>query len=450
MFNKYLESLQKLIDETKKAMQESKSLYDYQKSISEQTKSISNLRKQLTAYSGDDSEETRATRQRLQTQLEDAEKKLQETQWDKYISETEKFLDDMYTDMEETLNARLDNIDLLMQDMINVANEHSALVNQTITEEADKVGYTLTEGVRSILNGGEGSLVTYINGVTNAITNVSVVLDTIKNLVASMVDNGKKTVEAESKATSGGKTTTTTAPTSNGGTGGKTNNTTTTNTTTNKPANNTGNTGNSGGGNNSKRSDEDYYGVALAIINGTLGWGNGDERFKRLKAKGFDGDKVQSIVNKLWNEGYVFSNAWIGRYYGIKDLSKYAYNKYAKGSKNITHDQLAWTQEKGQELIFRSGDGAILTPLNTGDKVFTAQMTDNLWELAKGKFSAVPKSTGGNTINNSNAISITLPNVKNYEEFKTALQNDPKMTSFIQQITLGEVTNGVRLNKKKY
>lgn len=452
-FNRFLSSLQKLIDEYKKAQTEAKDLYTYQQNIAEQTKNIGNLRKQLTAYAGDDSEETRATRQRLQTQLEDAEKKLQETQWDKYISETEKFLDDMYSDMEETLNARLDNIDLLMQDMINVANEHSALVNQTITEETEKVGYTLTEGVRAILNGGEGSLVTYINGVTNAVTNVSVVLETIKNLVASMVDNGKKTVEAESKATSTGKTTTTTAPTSNGGTGGKTSGTTTKTNTgkTNNTGSGTGSSSSTSGNSSTpKRTDEDYYGVALAIINGTLGWGNGDERFKKLKAKGFDDDKVMSIVNKLWNEGYVFSNAWVGRYYGIKDLSKYAYNKYAKGSKNITKDQLAWTQEKGQELIFRSSDGAMLTPLNAGDKVFTAQMTDNLWELAKGKFSTVPKSTGGNTINNSNAISITLPNVKNYEEFKTALQNDPKMTSFIQQITLGEVTNGVRLNKKKY
>ena len=124
---------------------------------------------------------------------------------------------------------------------------------------------------------------------------------------------------------------------------------------------------------------------------------------------------------------------------------------YKVGAHNISNAQMAWTQEAGGELIYRSTDGAILTPLNVGDKVFTAEMSENLWNLAQLKQRPfVPTNTGGKTINNTNAISITLPNVQNYEQFKTAMQNDPKMTQFIQQITLGEATNGVKLNKKRY
>ena len=453
MINRFLESLQKLIDKYKEALHESRDLYTYSQNIQKQVGNINNLRKQLLAYEGDDSEETRATKQKLATQLEEAETQLKETEWDKYISETEEFLSDMYDNMSEVLNAKLDDIDLLMHDMIDIANANADKVQETIATETAKVGYNLSDTFDRLMNGDESRLVTDLNNgftnVTTAITNVQAIIEQIKNFAAAMVDNGKANVdnvpETDDKGTTGG------VPQSKGGNGGGDGS------GGNNGNNGSGNGDNKGGNNppavtnTPKRTDEDYYGVALAIINGNYGWGTGEDRFKKLREKGFDDDKVQDIVNKLWNEGYVKSGAWVGKYYNITDLSKFAFNKYAKGSKNITKDQLAWTQEKGQELIFRSSDGAMLTPLNAGDKVFTAQMTDNLWELAKGRFTTnVPKSAGGNTINNSNAISITLPNVKNYEEFKTAFQNDPKMTSFIQQITLGEVSNGVKLNKRKY
>ena len=449
--NLYLQSLQKLIDKYKESLSDAKDLYSYQQNIAEQTKNIGNLRKQLTAYEGDDSEETRATVQKLRTQLEDAETKLKETEWDRYISETESFLSDMYTDMEETLNARLDDIDLLMHDMIDVANENSATVQDTIRTETDKVGYTLTSYFDGIVNGGSVLTTDLNNGfaqISGLMTNVLSVIEQIKNYAATMVDNGKTKVESTKTTTV--NTNTPTAPKATG-------NTTTTTSNNNKPATNTTNnnskpaTNTTTNNNKPARSETDYYGVALAIINGNYGWGNGDNRVSRLKQKGFDATKVQDLVNKIWNEGYIFSGAWVGRYQGITDLSKYSYNKYAKGSKRISHDQMAITQEKGAEMIFRNDDGSLLMPLGTGDKVFTAQMTDNLWELAKGKFTTnIPKTGGGNTINNSNAINITLPNVTNYEQFKTQLQNDPKMTSFIQQITLGEVSNGIKLNKRKY
>ncbi len=450
--NLYLQSLQKLIDKYKESLSDAKDLYSYQQNIAEQTKNIGNLRKQLTAYEGDDSEETRATVQRLRTQLEDAEKKLKETEWDRYISETESFLSDMYTDMEETLNARLDDIDLLMHDMIDVANENSATVQDTIRTETDKVGYTLTSYLDGVLNGGQTQFSVDLNNgfaqVNGLMTNVLAVIEQIKSYAAAMVDNGKLTVENE-KATS--TKASVVAPTSTG----KANTSTSTNTNTNtsKPSSN----GASGGGNNlnnalkSNRTETDKYGVALAIINGNYGWGDGDTRVKNLKAKGFNPTEIQNLVNKLWNEGYVFSGAWVGRYHGITDISKYAYAKYAKGSKNITHDQMALTQEQGAEMIFKSNDGSLLMPLNRGDKVFTAQMTDNLWDLAKGNFTTtLPEGIGQKAVSINNVNNINLPGVTNYEEFKNKLQTDPKMTAFIQQITLGEVSNGVKLNKKKY
>ena len=64
-----------------------------------------------------------------------------------------------------------------------------------------------------------------------------------------------------------------------------------------KPANNTPSTPSK-----PTRTDKDYYGVALAIWNGNYGWGTGNTRVSRLKAKGFDANRVQSIVNQMGRE----------------------------------------------------------------------------------------------------------------------------------------------------
>lgn len=447
--NKAIESLQKLIDEQKTAIREAKDLYDYQQNLKKQTENISNIRKQLSAYAGDDSEENRARVQKLQQQLEEAEQQLQETEWDKYISETEKFLDEMMEDYSETLNKKLEDIDALVSEMIEHANNNADTTKETIREETDKVGYTLTDEFGNIINGDHDRMVTDLQGMTDSIkdsiTNVQSVIENIKEYVAEMAEYGKKS-DSDSDGSGSG---------SDGGSGsdtGKKDDSKKSDGTKKDDGKKDDGKKSDDSGKSSTLTDKDYYGVALAIINGNYGWGSGSTLAANLKAKGFDAKKVQDIIDKMYAEGYIHSGAWVGRYQGITDLSPYAFNKYAKGSKRIPSDQLAWTQEEGQELIFRSSDGAMLTPLKAGDKVFTAQMTDNLWNLAKTKYTtaSVPmgSSTKAVTVNNVNNIS--LPNVTNYEQFKTQLQNDPRMTKFIQQITLGEVSNGIKLNKKKY
>ena len=71
------------------------------------------MQKQLHAYEGFDDEETRATVQKLKVELESAQQDLQETEYDKYISDTQQMLDTLYEEYELTLNSRLDNLDYL-------------------------------------------------------------------------------------------------------------------------------------------------------------------------------------------------------------------------------------------------------------------------------------------------------------------------------------------------
>ena len=82
-----LYSLQERIDKYEESLDSAKDLYEYNKKIKEQTENIGSLRKQLSAYQNDDSEEGRAKVQQLQLELSKAEDELKESEYEKYISE---------------------------------------------------------------------------------------------------------------------------------------------------------------------------------------------------------------------------------------------------------------------------------------------------------------------------------------------------------------------------
>ena len=100
------------------------------------------------------------------------------------------------------------------------------------------------------------------------------------------------------------------------------------------------------------------YGVALAIWNGNYGWGEDPGRAAKLKQKFGPNNGIQAIVNKLDNEGLVYSGAWVGHYYGIKDLAPYAYSKFDTGGYtgqwNSKEGKMAMLHEK--ELVLNKDD----------------------------------------------------------------------------------------------
>lgn len=147
-----LDYLQDLIDKYEDALDSQKDLYDYQQKISSHTSEISTLEKQLMAYQGDNSEETKATIQKLKVSLEEAKQDLKDTEYDRYISDQKDLLDEIYNEYEDILNARLDNIDNLMLDMIENANNNTQIISDTIKAESEKFGYNISSWFNGIFN----------------------------------------------------------------------------------------------------------------------------------------------------------------------------------------------------------------------------------------------------------------------------------------------------------
>ena len=100
---------------------------------------------------------------------------------------------------------------------------------------------------------------------------------------------------------------------------------------------------------------------------------------------------------------------------------------YATGVKKLDEDQLAWTQEDGSELIISPSAKAVLTPLSMGDTVFTADMTNNLWDWAKINPAKMQMNSSMPNLGNvsmktvaqsvTQQITVTLPNITNEAGF---------------------------------
>jgi len=187
-----VKAMRDLIDTYKDSLDSAKDLYDYQKKVSKQTKNIAEIEKQLSAYQNNTSEETRATVQKLKEDLESAREDLQDTEYNQYINDQKKMLDNLYSEYEETLNSRLDDIDGLIRDMIDYANANSGSISDTILAATGNVGYTLSDTVRKIWSREDMSLdgvVThYGDDFGNKLTSTNAVLGGIYAAVSAMIE----------------------------------------------------------------------------------------------------------------------------------------------------------------------------------------------------------------------------------------------------------------------
>ena len=134
---------------------------------------------------------------------------------------------------------------------------------------------------------------------------------------------------------------------------------------------------------------------------------------------------------------------------------------YATGVKNLKSNQLAWTQENGVEAIIRPSDGAILTPLKSGDSVLNNAATNTLFTFANDPTKFIKDNlfddnnkaySMNKSVYSSNNISLgnvtfSLPNVSNYQEFLSAMQRDKNFEKFIRSISTDRLFGGSSIKK---
>lgn len=434
--DKELDSLQKLIDKRNDALDAAKDLYDYQKKVKEQTEDIASLEKQMAAYQGDESEETKAKIQQIKVDLEEAKSDLEETEYEQFVSDQQKMLDDLYTDYETILNQRLDNIDALMADMISEINNNASTIGSTIESQADKVGYTLSESMNTIWLSGNGSISNVITmygtkfdtALTTTNTALGYINTNIQNMIAQLnkiAGTKIKAAGASSAATEKPKPTPAHTPAPQ---------------PQQKPQPKQVTVGgmiNAGGA----RIYADSY-------------GNGGGR------QTFGNDPIYTVLQE--RNGYILTR-WHKLSSGYTGwFKKSDVSAYALGAKNIRNNEMAWTQENGSEMIMRPSDGAILTPLAKNDSVLTSAASSNIWNMANNPSDFIKDNldfdkidTGANVgnkttmVQNLDKVVFNLPNVKNYDELLKSMQHDKNFERLIMSMTIDPIVGKSSLAKGK-
>lgn len=402
------DALSELIDKYKKLKDSELEAYKYQKEIAEKTKTIASLQKQLTAYNGNDSEESRAQIQKLKVQLEEAKSDLKDTQYEKFISDTEDMLDDLMTDYQKFIDEKLNDTNTIL-------DEIKTLLGSDIIETIKGLDSNLTNDTKdqigsSTTNGGDGGQAAkdYVhNTVTNDQNKVNSKTDTSSYDPAKEADIAKKKngIAQKKKAINGQR--------------------------------------------QSFQNQIKELESQLKQLYGELNSIENKYQFEKSSTK--NKDKLQDLKNNYIEKKSglnamiqdVTHNKDVLQQF-IADLDKQSaqldtdlvsLKGYEKGSEHIDKRQLAWTQENKRELIYRAADGALLTELNPGDKVFTNEMTENLWKMAQmnpaqmyaGQFTPVTPDFS-KSVNNSSNIEVTfgdlvLPDVTNSAEFADSVES---------------------------
>lgn len=434
--DKELDSLQKLIDKRNDALDAAKDLYDYQKRVKEQTEDIASLEKQLAAYKNDTSEESKKRIQEITVDLKDAKDELEQTEYEQFVSDQQKMLDDLYTDYETILNQRLDNIDALMADMISEINNNASTIGATIESQADKVGYTLSESMNTIWLSGNGSIsnviTMYGTKFDTALTTTNTALGYINTNIQNMIAQLNKIAGTKIKAAGDSSAATekpkpTPAPT---------------------PAP------------QPQQKPQPKQVTVGGMINAggariyADSYGNGGGR------QTFGNDPIYTVLQE--RNGYVLTR-WHKLSSGYTGwFKKSDVSAYALGAKNIRNNEMAWTQENGCEMIMRPSDGAILTPLAKNDSVLTSAASSNIWNMANNPSDFIKDNldfdkidTGANVGNkttytqNLDKVVFNLPNVKNYDELLKSMQRDKNFERLIMSMTIDTIVGKSSLAKGK-
>ena len=470
--DKQLDALDDLIDKYLETLRSQKDLYDYQKKIGEQSEKIASLQKQLSSLQGDNSEENKAKLQKLKEDLKSAQDDMEETQYDKYISDQKKLLDELKQDYKKALDDRMDNVDVLISDAIASINSNSSNISQTLQTESKNVGYTLSGEMQTIWTSQSSIISQYGDDFSSKLTGVNSAIENVYNRQKDMID----AINAMAEKWIAKADQMLQQPTKTEGVLEE---------VEQKPDKDNVAEGNPTPDPPKVSDDESIRDAVLVDPDEPKKKPNKNDNKKTGNNKAEVGDKVTFSSGRYYeaSDGTGASgNMYLGKKVKITRInkgSKYPYaidatdgtelgwvklnqlKGYASGIMRVPNDQLAWTQEQGEEAIVRN-DGSILTPLSRDVSVLNADMTKNLWDFMGNPGSFLSDYSDGEkfgvkNVDNSSSVDVggvtiqcTLPNVIDSKAFVRELVNNKDAERAIKAMTIDRIRGGSSLAKYKY
>ena len=404
-----LSSLSDLIDKYKDSLDAAKDAYEYQKKIKDQTEEIASIEKQLNAYSGDDSEETRATIQKLKNDLKDAKEDLKDSQYDQYVSDQKKLLDDLYDSYEETLNKRLDDIDALVSECTDAVNANGQTIADTIKEAASSTGTALSNWMELVWK------TDYNKDVNDRVDRVT---DAIDKDISDRYSNGSESGIIEQMKQ---------------------------NSLLHWTANDSER--------EALHSQNEILAQELSALTGGTVYSKGGSWYDKngnLLYKLDRSDVIDSIVDKMQQNSKDYFSASAEEKKALsaenlelgKRLGKYTGQNVYRGSDGTWYvDGNKLYDIYGSNGAYKNWQGSITNKRFAG--LSTANIPSNPAMFVSDSIKNATVGAGyrslssiSTTNNNEYAITFNLPNVKSYEEFMNSITSDSKFERYLQTVTV--------------
>ena len=156
-----------------------------------------------------------------------------------------------------------------------------------------------------------------------------------------------------------------------------------------------------------------------------------------------------------------------GQYYATYDQNVWMLDwmkshGYRNGTRSATAGVHIYDEDNPGSEVLVTKYGT-LRQFDSGDTVFNKDQVEKLWNLSKGITTPnmymdnlgakLPEiSNMSNNLSNKvdvqfGDVTLSLPNVRNYEDFMKEAQKDPKFEKMIQNMTLGQTLGRNSLNK---
>lgn len=462
-YNAQLDALQELIDKKKEQLNAEKNLYDYQKNLKKQSDNISNLEKQQIAYNGDNSEEAMAKAQQLKVQLDDARDELQQTEYEQYLSDTQNMLDTLSTEFETWINERLDNSDMLFEQTI----EQISMQGSSITDTLNSIAAENNTMISDSLLGITGSMDNYSFAIQEAIQkNMETTAQLITESNTSLTDSVSNSIGSSLSITNGviSDAAGSIVSAENG--------------TSSSVLQGASSIISAIGSLGSSLSSS-IYSMGSTIASSVSGAISGIKADVSKNANNISSlqnsisslrssldalsSRVSSLQSNSNNSGG--GNSGSGSGMNRENLSQ-ASRYYASGTSNAKKG-LAWTQEDGQEYIITK-DGALLTNLSGGELILNNKASKLLYDFANSPEEFlrnmpsfvpninlpsldVPNSFREQKVDMKvGDITISLPNVTNYAEFRNELIKDKDFEKSILTTVNNAAMGKSTISKLKY
>ena len=381
--------------------------------MAEKTKNVADIQKQLSALSGDDSEENKAKIQQLKVDLEEAQKDLEETQYDKWYSDQTDMLDKLAEEYEALITEQSQEEQAIFQKMIEYANINAQDIQNTINTTAKEWGYSFTSNIHSVWTTG-------INGMTDIGRNIASALQ-------SLYESNERMYRTSS---------------------------------------NLGDLGVTGYGLETTIADENTARNFIErLYRGLLDRSSDAPGMDYWLAKLTGGETVQNVI-----EGFLHSPEYLAMnksvsdtihdlYEGVLGRSaedagyQYWLRQYQSGmslSEIATHGFLDSAEFLSEDFWMRLLDDGLLSlsPEVLAGSGVTPQNLLPLSDYAE-LYSSTAANAGNYAFGDIN-INIPIEHVSDYNDFITQLQKDGKFERMIQDMTIGQVMGKNSLSKNNY